>query len=248
MKAICYQRNKFKDKFPYFGLWCYMGKFGSGKTLTSVMQVKDICEEYPKCRLVTNTIIKGINNKTFLFQNADELVQIIMENVKENDEDGWIIFVDEIHAVLTDIFARGLGGETFLAYLSQLRKISMMIIGTSQLYNKCNKTIREYLRLNGNIVFCKKIFWAITINQFVDMETCEENSKNNLNYEIAKWSWYFHTIELYESYESFALVSQIKNLLKKEMKENGNQLPGNNQSICPDNRSMPTNGVDTGTM
>lgn len=205
-----------------------MGKFGSGKTLTAVMQVKDICTEYPKVRLITNTIIKGIENKTYLFSNADELVEIIMENVKENDEDGWIILIDEIHAVLTDIFTRGLGGETFLQYLSQLRKISMMIIGTSQLYQKNNKTIRDYLRLNGNIIFCRKILWAITINQFVDMETCEENNKNNLNYEIAHWSWFFHTIELYESYESFALVSQIKNLLKKEMKENVNQLSTNN--------------------
>lgn len=228
MKAICYQKNKFKDKFPYYGLWAYMGKFGSGKTLTAVKQIKDICEEYPKCRLISNTVIKGIKNKAFYFSDADELVDIIMKNVQENDEDGWIVFIDEMQAVLTDIFSRGLGGQAFLEYLSQLRKISMMITGTTQLYNKCNKLIRDYLRLNGNIVFCKKVFLAITINQFVNMETCEETSKNNLNYEIAHWEWYFHTIELYESYESFALVSQIKALMKKEMKENGNQLSTNN--------------------
>lgn len=228
MKAICYQKNRFKDKFPYFGLWAYMGAFGSGKTLTGVMQVKDILTEYPKCRLMSNTIIKGIQNKTYLFTSAEELVDLIMQLVKENDEDGWIIFIDEMQAVLTDIFSRGLGGEAFLTYLSQLRKTSMMIIGTTQLYNKCNKMIRDYLRLNGNIIFCKKVLWAITINQFVNMETCEENSKNNLNYEIAHWQWYFHTIELYESYESFALVGQIKALMKKEMKENGNQLSTNN--------------------
>lgn len=204
-----------------------MGAFGSGKTLTGVKQVKDICEEYPNCRLISNTIIKGIKNETFLFSNADEMVEIIMENVQENDDKGWIVFIDEIQAVLTDIFSKGIGGEAFLTYLSQLRKISMMIIGTAQLYNKCNRTIRDYLRQNGNIIFCKKILWAITINQFVDMETCEENSKNNLVFKIKHWNWFFHTIELYESYESFALVSQIKSLMKKEMKENGTKLSTN---------------------
>lgn len=228
MKAICYQNNKFKDKFPYYGLWAYMGAFGSGKTLTAVKQIKEICEEYPKATIMTNTLIKGIKNEQHFFVGANNLVELIMNLVEEKNENGYVIFIDEIHVVLTDIFQKGLGGEAFLTYLSQLRKLGIIIIGTSQLYNKCNRTVRDYLRLNGNIVFCKKILWAITINQFVNMDTCEENSKNNLNYEIQHWTWFFHTIELYESYESFALVGQIKSLMKKGDERNGNRLPNNN--------------------
>ena len=46
------------------------------------------------------------------------------------------------------------------------------------------------------------------------MENCQENSKNNLDYKIKHWEWYFHTIELYEIYDTRAVVSQIKSLIK----------------------------------
>lgn len=214
-KAISYQKKQKEDKFSYYGLWSYMGEFGSGKTLTAVKQTIDICREFPNCILLTNTIIKGIENKTYFFVGAEELCQLLCDVVEEGSTCGYIIFIDELHVVLSDIFKRADDG-IFLTYLSQLRKIGIMIIGTCQLYNKCPKTVRDYLKLSGNIVFCKKVFGAITINQYVNMETCEELSNLKLKYEISSWSWYFHTVELYESYETFALVGQIKSLIKKE--------------------------------
>ena len=31
---------------------------------------------------------------------------------------------------------------------------------------------------------------------------------------IKNWEWYFHTIQLYESYDTNAVVKQIKDLMK----------------------------------
>lgn len=189
-----------------------MGKFGAGKTLGCVFKCITILQKYPKAILITNTAIEGIENTTYQFGSAEELVKVMREVIEEKNEDGYVIFIDELHVVLSDLFSHS--DPIFLTYLSQLRKLGIYIIGTSQLYNKCPKVVRDYLRLSGQIVYCNKILGGITILQYVDMETCQETSNLNLNYKIKSFDWFFHTIELYESYDTFAVVSQIKGLLK----------------------------------
>lgn len=127
----------------------------------------------------------------------------------------------EIHVVLSELF--GISDPTFLMYLSQLRKFGIIIIGTCQLYNKCPKLIRDYLRQGGQIIFCKKIFGSITLNNFVEMETCTEGTNLKLECKISKTEWFIHTIELYESYDTYAIITQVKKLMKnKGVNLNGN--------------------------
>lgn len=211
-----YRRKNHQDLFPYYGIEAFMGKFGAGKTLGCVFKCISICEKYPDCILITNTFIKGINNKTYYFESAQELVKVMSNVIEEKNSCGYIIFIDELHVVLSDLFSHS--DPIFLTYLSQLRKLGIYIIGTSQLYNKLPRLVRDYLRLSGQIVFCNKILGGITILQYVDMDTCEENSKINLDYSIKSFDWFFHTVELYESYDTFAVVSQIKSLLNYDKK------------------------------
>lgn len=215
------KKNKKKD-FPYFGIDAYMGEFGSGKTLSAVKKVQEIVEKYPKTILITNTIIKNIDKNTeiHIFQNAQELIEILQEVLTEKNKNGYIIFMDEMHVVLSDLF--GSSNPIFLTYLSQLRKLGIIIIGTCQLYNKCPKMVRDYLRLSGQIIFCHKLIPGLTLNRYVDMTTAQENSSLKLEYKLKNIDWYFHTIELYESYDTHAIVSQIKALINYD--KNKNQL------------------------
>lgn len=223
-KSYKYRHNHKQNLFPFYGIDAYMGGFGSGKTLSCVNKCYDILTKYPNSIFITNTFIKGISNKTFFFTSADELVHIMKDNIKDKEECGYIIFIDELHVVLSDIFRTS--DADFLTYLSQLRKLGVYIIGTCQLYNKCPKTVRDYLRLSGRIIFCNKVLGGITINQFVNMDDCEETSNLKLNYTIQRFEWFFHTVDLYESYDTFAVVSQIKNLMSKGSVKN--ELPINN--------------------
>lgn len=50
------------------------------------------------------------------------------------------------------------------------------------------------------------------------METVEETTNLKLNCKIAHWEFFFHTPELYEAYDTFAVVSQIKSLMKLQTK------------------------------
>ncbi len=157
LKTAKYRKKNRKKDFPYYGIHAFMGEFGSGKTLSAVKTTIEIIEKYPKTILITNTIVKNIDSKTevYIFKNAQELIDILQKVLTEKNRDGYIIFMDEMHVVLSDLF--GSSNPIFLTYLSQLRKLGIIIIGTCQLYNKCPKMVRDYLRLSGQIVFCHKI-------------------------------------------------------------------------------------------
>lgn len=212
IKSAKYRRKHKKKTFPYYGIWSYMGEYGAGKTLSAVNKITDILRKYPQTVFVTNTRIAGIRNEAHEYSTAEELVKILSTIVQEKNENGYVIMMDEIHVVLSELF--GQSDPTFLMYLSQLRKFGIIIIGTCQLYNKCPKLIRDYLRQAGQIIYCKKVFGGITINSYVDMETAQETSNLKLDCRINHWEFFFHTPELYESYDTFAVITQIKQLIK----------------------------------
>lgn len=225
-KSWKYRKKNKNTDFPYYGINAYMGAFGSGKTLSAVLYCTDILTKYPKALFITNTTIKGLENETYFFSSAEELTKILQEVLTEKNTNGYVIFMDEMHVVLSDLFSSS--NPVFLAYLSQLRKLGVVIVGTCQLYNKCPKVVRDYLRLSGQIIFCGKILKGITLNRYVDMETCTENSSLKLDYKLKRIDWFFHTIELYESYDTKAVIQQIKSIIKYERGVSDNGLSAYN--------------------
>lgn len=116
-----YRKSHKNKKFPFYGIKAYMGEFGSGKTLSCVKYCYDILENYPKAIFITNTEIKGINNKVYYFGSAKELVNIMSKVITEKNNNGYVIMIDELHVVLSDLFNNS--DPIFLTYLSQLRKL-----------------------------------------------------------------------------------------------------------------------------
>lgn len=183
-------------------------------------------KKYPELNFVSNTLIKGLEEKTIFFKNTDELLEILKGIDVERDKKGYLIFIDEIHVVLAEIF--GKTDPIFLQFLSQQRKLAIHIIGTSQMFDRLPKFIRSYIIQSGQIVICKKYFKVVQINKYCDMEEVTEDSKNVLLYKKAKLKWFIHTKELYESYDTFAVISQIKGLMKGSLTY-GTRLSANNQ-------------------
>lgn len=193
-----------------------MGAQGKGKTISATKLIIERLEKYPKCQFITNVEIEGIKNKTTFFSNSNELVEILKKEIVAEQREGYLIFIDEIHVVLAELF--GTTDPIFLTFLSQQRKLSINIIGTSQMYNKLPRVIRDYLRQSGQIILCNNFAKAIQINKRLNMENIEENSKNNLIWNGCKLQFFFHTIELYERYNTFAVITQIQGLLKKDLR------------------------------
>lgn len=102
------------------------------------------------------------------------------------------------------------------------------------MYNKLPRVIRDYLRQSGQIVLCNNWFKAIQVNKELNMENVTEDSKNNIDYSGIKWQIFFHNPELYESYDTFAVISQIKGLMKGDL-PNASRLYDNNVATSGDN-------------
>ena len=136
------------------------------------------------------------------------------------------MFIVEIHVVLAELF--GKSDPIFLQYLSQQRKLAIHIIATSQMFNKLPKFIRDYLMQSGQVIVCNIIFKTIQINRWVDMESIKENSKGELEFSRCKIKFFFHTKELYEDFDTYAVITQIQGLMKGSLTY-GSRLSTNNE-------------------
>ena len=217
IKTILWKRKQKKEgTYPYSGLEIFMGRQGGGKTLSASELIKRRLDEYPRCMFITNTEIKGIENETKYFKDSQELVELLKNELVAEKREGYLIFIDEIHVVLAELF--GKTDPIFLTFLSQQRKLSINIIGTSQMYNKLPRVIRDYLRQSGEIILCSNAFKILQINRRLNMENVTEDSKNNLDYSGCTWEIFTHTRELYESYNTFSVITQIQGLLKQNLR------------------------------
>lgn len=197
-----YKYDFYKKHPNYFnpeGLIVFCGSQGSGKTLSAVQYVKKICEDYPKSILVTNTDIKGIKNKTIGYNGLQCLKEI------ENGENGVIYFIDEIHLEMNSLESKSIPIEVMVE-ISQQRKQRKHIIGTSQVFQRMAKPLREQIK---NVVICKKILGCIQYNKLVDgTSSYEENGK--LHFADVKRLFWFHSPLLYGSYDTYKKMKRYK--------------------------------------
>lgn len=195
----------FRREHPaYFepeGIMIFCGSQGSGKTLSAVQYVKKLCEQYPMAILVTNVDITGLPSDTQVIE-YDGLE--CLKNV-ENGYFGVIYFIDEIHLELNSLESKNIDMDTIVE-LSQQRKQRKHIVGTSQVYMRMAKPLREQVK---DIVLCKNYFKYFQYNVLIDgFNSYEENGK--LKADIVKKYFWFHNPKLYGSYDTYAKMRRYK--------------------------------------
>lgn len=139
IKFKTFFRKGFAPKRGKFGVYCYCGKQGSGKTYS--------CVEF----LLNNSNLPIYANvKSMIgfdytyFEGFDELLNL-------RDKTDCIIFYDEIFTALT----RGSKLNTdVLDFLSQMRKRRIIFITTAQEWLEINMTLRRYCRYQ---IECKMV-------------------------------------------------------------------------------------------
>ena len=175
---------------------------GSGKTLSAVQYVKKVCELYPKCILCTNTKIDGLPKYTRVidYEGIESLTKI------ENGKEGVLYFIDEIHLEFNSLESKNVPIEVMIE-VSQQRKQRKHIVGTSQVYMRMAKPFREQIK---NVVICKNFFKSIQFNRLIDGDSAiEKNGK--LVFDTVKYSVWFHSPELYGSYDTYAKMKRYRN-------------------------------------
>lgn len=199
-----YKRNFRKENPEYFypeGLLVFCGSQGSGKTLSAVQYVKKLCIEYPRAILVTNTKINGLPAHTAVVP-YDGIKSLTSH---ENGLCGVIYFIDEIHLEFNSLESKNVPIEVMIE-VSQQRKQRKHIVGTSQVYMRMAKPLREQIK---NVVICKNFFKCIQFNRLIDGESAhEENGK--LKFDTVKNIIWFHSPKLYNSYDTYAKMKRYR--------------------------------------
>lgn len=203
---ILFARNN-PDYFYPDGIWVFCGPQGSGKTLSAVQCLQKVCKEYPKAIVVSNLDIKGIDNEIVPFTDYEQLKEM------DNGIYGLIFFLDELHVLWNSLESKDIPVSE-MACFCQMRKNRRVIIGTSQVYSRIAKPIREQLKF---AIDCRNFFGLLQFNVVLDpSESVEKNGVMEAKI-VGKHFW-FHRPELYHSYDTLFKIERAK---RKEIEKKG---------------------------
>ncbi len=202
-----------RDNPDYFypaGIWVFTGPQGSGKTLSAVQCLQKICKRYPKAIVCTNMEVKGIENTIIEFTDYSQLSEL------SNGVEGVIFFLDEIHILWNSLESKDIPISE-MACFCQMRKNRRVIIGTSQVYNRITKPIREQLQY---LIDCKNFFDCIQVNTLLDPADAIEQNGHVQCRSLGTQIW-FHSPDLYKSYETLNKISRIERKEKTNERQVG---------------------------
>lgn len=123
----------------------------------------------------------------------------------ENGELGILYLIDEIHLEFNSLESTNIPIE-IMTEVSQQRKQRKHIVGTSQVYMRMAKPLREQIK---NVVICRNFLKFLQWNRLIDGETShEENGK--LCFDTQKYIFWFHSISLYKSYDTYKKMKRYR--------------------------------------
>lgn len=203
LRAGYYTLKYLVDNPEYFqpdGIWVFCGAQGSGKTLSAVQCAKKMAAQYPQARVISNldfTFDDGVHPEVF-----EDYAQLSEE---DNGIAGIIFVLDEIHVLWNSLESRNIPISDMSA-LCQMRKSRRIILGTSQVYGRIAKPIREQLKY---LITCQNFLHVLQHNVVCDpVNSVERNGM--ISPEVICERWFFHTPELYQSYETFKKIQRVK--------------------------------------
>lgn len=165
-------KRGFKKTDNAFGLFCYTGKQGKGKTYSAI---KFLIEQKLHHNYIILTNVKSFNvfEDTIYFEDINDMIDYCT-TFKENDKNV-IIFFDEIFTILeknTRI------NKKILSFLSQLRKRHIIFVTTAQEWSEINITFRRYVRyqISCNMVALPILRYAIILNTINDGDLIHWNN------------------------------------------------------------------------
>lgn len=203
-RAARFKRDFLAEHPEYFepeGLLVFCGAQGAGKTLSAVQYCLRILEQYPQCLFVSNVAIDGVPHpeRVFKYEGLQSLKEF------ENGYAGVLYLIDEIHLEWNSLESKNISIEEMIEFAQQ-RKQRKHIVGTSQVYGRIAKPLREQIR---RAVLCKNYFGLVQVNDEIDgFNTIEKDGKLETD-SLHKYFW-FHRPTLYGCYDTYAKMGRYK--------------------------------------
>lgn len=131
-----------RDFFDLFGIWCFTGYYGEGKTLGAVAYALKVKEKYPNVKIYTNFNLVGQDGKIDKWEDILNLPP-------------WSILIfDEIQGTFASTKFADFPME-LLAKLTKCRKKKLAIYASSPVYTRMSIQLRESTEY---VIVCKNHF------------------------------------------------------------------------------------------
>ena len=185
-------KNRKPGEMLVTGINIFCGPQGSGKSLSMIHYAKEIIKDHPMAIIVTNIEFNfSVENQVIKYTGFKDF-EI------ENGIYGVIYILDEIHLILNSLESKGVP-LSVIVELSQQRKQRKLILGTSQVYSRMAKPLREQIK---NVIICKNFFGLFQFNYLIDAFNTQEKD-GELKYSKLKTSFFFHKKEDYTNYDTY---------------------------------------------
>lgn len=186
----------FKVSRGNFGVYCYCGKQGRGKTYSVVEFLKENKDKEIYCNIKD---LKGV--KYTYFEGFDELLKL-------RDKKNCIIVYDEIFTALTRTSKMN---TDVLDFLSQMRKRQIVFLTTAQEWLEINITLRRYCRYQIECNIINFFGRGLLIKHFYDAEQIKwSNEENEYVAPLCNLSLSKCNISTANSYDTYQTINSCK--------------------------------------
>ena len=200
-----YKQSKDKS-FNEYALTIFAGRQGSGKTMSLVAELERIRHEYPDVTICTNF---GYIHEDIALTDWQQIIDL------RNDA-GIVFAIDEIQNEF-DIYNARSFDTNILKVVTQQRKQKIKIYGTSQVFTRVSKPLREQ---TYEVVDCFTIFGRWTFQKCFDamdyntiIDSVNPDKKMTVR---RKWRRNFVQNDYIRNlYDSYAVIENMDKLSKE---------------------------------
>lgn len=220
-------KRGFKKNDDEYGIYCFCGKQGCGKTFTLVDTLEQIrvnkiviCNIKSLCK--SHNYVNSfneINNDTEFVYCTDFYCIVDFLEKKGDNLQKYIIVYDEIFTLLE----KGLLDKRCLSFISQMRKRKLYLLTTAQEWVEVNITFRRYVRyeIDCNMLKFPILGFAFSVNAVNDAYQMKWDAQQNefvaprIQTNVKKCS--LAIAQLYDTFETIETSknSNVKSRLSK---------------------------------
>lgn len=163
-----------------------------------IVRIVSVFSDHGETKTETETIKDDV--KIVIAYDGIECIKDLSNGIE-----GVLYLIDEIHLEFNSLESKNIPIE-IMVEVSQQRKQRKHIVGTSQVYMRLAKPLREQI---DTVVICKNYLQCIQFNTVINGKTATENN-GKLNADIIRKFLWFHRPALYDSYDTYAKMKRYR--------------------------------------
>lgn len=188
--------HKNPNAMKIHGIYIFAGEQGSGKTIAAIQFLRENLRKYPLIRIKSNISISFQHGKIFHWKN------LLFSN---NGEIGEIDFIDEMQNWFSSNESKNFPVE-MLTEVTQQRKQHKVIVGTSQVFTRLSKPLREQTRY---LCLPNTLFGCLTFVRVY--KPVLDDTGALVNKKFVRAYFFIHDKELRECYDTYEKVQRLGN-------------------------------------